>query len=104
MDESAWIRQAKAGSRSAFAELFRTYQVKAFRTAYLITRDRHLAEDMTRPSLLEPGPLAARNRHLRLYQRRPAAKAGPSQAASCTSSGWSGLASSSGRLCLSMIR
>lgn len=46
------IRRAQSGDRGAFGELFQAYQVKAFRTAYLITRDRHLAEDMTQEAFV----------------------------------------------------
>ncbi len=52
MSDASWIRRAQTGDRSAFGELFQAYQVKAYRTAYLITRDRHLAEDMTQEAFV----------------------------------------------------
>lgn len=52
MTEGEWIRRAQAGDRAAFGHLFAAYKLKAFRTAFLITRDRHLAEDMTQEAFV----------------------------------------------------
>lgn len=52
MTEAEWIRRAQAGDRAAFGQLYEGYKLKAFRTAFLITRDLHLAEDMTQEAFV----------------------------------------------------
>jgi RNA polymerase sigma-70 factor (ECF subfamily) len=57
LDEQSAIRRLKRGDIDALAVLVRRYEVQAVRTAYLITRDRALAEDVVQ------------NTFLRIYQR-----------------------------------
>lgn len=52
MGEPDQIRRAQAGDRAAMGELFETYRVRAFRAAFLITRDRMLSEDMTQEAFV----------------------------------------------------
>src|SRR3954454_10968958 len=42
------VQQARAGDLRAFEELVRLYQAEVFRFAWHLTRDRTLAEDVTR--------------------------------------------------------
>jgi hypothetical protein len=51
-DERAWVRGAQAGSVSDLEALFRTHWGRAFRAAYLVTRDTAAAEDIAQESLL----------------------------------------------------
>ncbi|HVO71586.1 MAG TPA: sigma-70 family RNA polymerase sigma factor [Aggregatilineaceae bacterium] len=57
MDEQSAIWRLKRGDIEALAVLVRRYEVQAVRTAYLITHDRALAEDVVQ------------NTFLRIYQR-----------------------------------
>ena len=52
MDEQQAIRRLKRGDISGLEFLVNRYQVKAVRTAYLITRDLGLAEDIVQDSFL----------------------------------------------------
>lgn len=53
MDEKQAIQQLKNGDISGLELLVSRYQVKAVRTAYLITRDPGLAEDIVQDSFLQ---------------------------------------------------
>jgi RNA polymerase sigma-70 factor (ECF subfamily) len=53
VDEKQAIRQLKQGDISGLEFLVACYQVKALRTAYLITRDISLAEDVVQDSFLQ---------------------------------------------------
>jgi RNA polymerase sigma-70 factor (ECF subfamily) len=57
LDEQSAIWRLKRGDIEALAVLVRRYEVQAVRTAYLITHDRALAEDVVQ------------NTFLRIYQR-----------------------------------
>lgn len=57
LNERTAIRQMKRGDIAGLAVLVKRYEVKAVRTAYLITQDRALAEDVVQSTFL------------RLYQR-----------------------------------
>jgi len=57
LDEQTAIRRMKRGDISGLAVLVKRYEVRAVRTAYLITHDRALAEDVVQ------------NTFLRIYQR-----------------------------------
>jgi RNA polymerase sigma-70 factor (ECF subfamily) len=50
--ERASIAQLKAGDVGGLAALVETFQVQAVRTAYLIVRDRALAEDITQSAFI----------------------------------------------------
>ena len=50
--EQTSIAQLKAGDISGLAALVETYQLQAIRTAYLIVRDRSLAEDITQSAFI----------------------------------------------------
>lgn len=52
MDEATWIRRAQAGDKAGFAALFEQHRTRAIRTAYLMTQDRHLAEDLTQEAFV----------------------------------------------------
>lgn len=52
MEEQSAIRQLKKGDPSGLEFLVRTYQVKAIRAAYLITRDEELARDIVQAAFL----------------------------------------------------
>jgi RNA polymerase sigma-70 factor, ECF subfamily len=52
LDEREAITRLKRGDISGFETLVRSYQVKAVRTAYLITQDRRLAEDLVQAAFL----------------------------------------------------
>lgn len=52
MDETEIIRKLKQGDIESLALLVRGYQEKALRTAYLITYDRALAQDVVQESFL----------------------------------------------------
>jgi len=52
VDEQTAIRQLKQGDIGGLEFLVGRYQVKAVRTAYLITRDRGLAEDVVQESFI----------------------------------------------------
>lgn len=52
MDERSAIRQLKQGNIDALEVLVSRYQLEAVRTAYLITRDRSLAEDAVQEGFL----------------------------------------------------
>ena len=51
-DERARVRGAQRGSVSDLEALFRTHWPRAFRAAYLVTRDAAAAEDIAQESLL----------------------------------------------------
>lgn len=53
MDEKQAIQQLKDGDIRGLEFLVASYQVKAVRTAYLITRDTGLAEDIVQDSFLQ---------------------------------------------------
>jgi RNA polymerase sigma-70 factor (ECF subfamily) len=53
VDEKQAIRQLKQGDISGLEFLVACYQVKAVRTAYLVTRDTGLAEDIVQDSFLQ---------------------------------------------------
>lgn len=53
MDEAEAIQTLKRGDISGLAVLVTRYQVKAIRTAYLITRDEHLAQDVAQDVFLQ---------------------------------------------------
>ena len=53
MDEKQAIRRLKNGDISGLEFLVACHQVKAVRTAYLITRDIGLAEDIVQDSFLQ---------------------------------------------------
>ena len=50
--ERASIARLKGGDIGGLASLVATYQVQATRTAYLIVRDRQLAEDLTQSAFI----------------------------------------------------
>ena len=52
MDERQAIRRMKRGDIDALAMLVRRYEVQAVRTAYLITHDRLLAEDVVQSAFI----------------------------------------------------
>lgn len=52
MDEQQAIRRMKRGDIGGLAMLVRRYEVQAVRTAYLITHDRVLAEDVVQAAFL----------------------------------------------------
>ncbi len=52
MDELEAIRRLKAGDSSGLAWLVMRYQVKAMRTAFLITRDEQLSEDVVQEAFV----------------------------------------------------
>lgn len=51
-EEADWIRAAQAGDRAAFARLIDRYWDRLYRWLYHLTRDRHLAEDLTQETFL----------------------------------------------------
>lgn len=53
MDEKQAIQRLKHGDIGGLEYLVSRYQVKAVRTAYLITRDKGLAEDVVQDSFLQ---------------------------------------------------
>ena len=53
MDEQQAIQRLKNGDISGLEFLVMRYQVKAVRTAYLITRDLGLAEDIVQDSFIQ---------------------------------------------------
>lgn len=52
-EEADWIRAAQAGDRAAFARLVDRYWERLYRWLYQVTRDRHLAEDLTQETFLK---------------------------------------------------
>jgi RNA polymerase sigma-70 factor (ECF subfamily) len=62
--EQTWVREAQAGSASAFEALFRLYWPQAFRAAFLVVHDAAAAEDIAQESFL------AALRHLDRFDRR----------------------------------
>jgi RNA polymerase sigma-70 factor (ECF subfamily) len=52
-EEAEWIRAAQAGEQSAFAHLVNRYWDRLYRWLYRMTRDRHLAEDLTQETFLK---------------------------------------------------
>jgi len=50
--ESAWVRGAQAGSVSDLEALFRAHWPRAFRAAFLVTRDAAAAEDIAQEAFL----------------------------------------------------
>ena len=52
MDESEAIQRIRNGEISALEPLVRAHQLRAVRTAYLITRDRQIAEDIVQDALI----------------------------------------------------
>jgi RNA polymerase sigma factor (sigma-70 family) len=52
LDEREAIRQLRAGDVDALEPLVRAHQLRAMRTAYLITRDRQMAEDIVQDAFL----------------------------------------------------
>jgi RNA polymerase sigma-70 factor (ECF subfamily) len=53
MDEALAIARLKDGDIEGLAELVRAYQVRALRAAYLVTRDRGVAEDVVQVAFLK---------------------------------------------------
>lgn len=53
MDELEAIHRLKRGDISGLALLVRRYQVQAVRTAYLITQERNLAEDVVQTAFIQ---------------------------------------------------
>ena len=64
--ERAWVRGAQAGSASDLEALFRAHWPRAFRAAYLVTRDAAAAEDIAQEAFLA----AVRSLH-QFDRRRP---------------------------------
>ena len=52
-EEQALIRRAQAGERPAFAGLVERYWDRLYRWLYRLTRDRHLAEELTQEAFLK---------------------------------------------------
>jgi RNA polymerase sigma-70 factor (ECF subfamily) len=52
-EEAEWIRAAQVGDRSAFARLIERYWDRLYRWLYRMTRDRHMAEDLTQETFLK---------------------------------------------------
>jgi RNA polymerase sigma-70 factor (ECF subfamily) len=52
-EEADWIRAAQDGDRAAFARLIERYWDRLYRWLYQLTRDRHLAEDLTQETFLK---------------------------------------------------
>lgn len=52
MDEALAIARMKDGDIAGIAEVVRAYQVRALRAAYLVTRDRGMAEDVVQVAFL----------------------------------------------------
>jgi RNA polymerase sigma-70 factor, ECF subfamily len=50
--ERAAVQRLKSGDIGGLEELVRRYQVQALKAAYLVTRDRHLAEDVVQASFV----------------------------------------------------
>jgi len=50
--EHDWVRQAQAGSASAFEALFRAHWPAAYRSAYLVVHDGAAAEDIAQEAFL----------------------------------------------------
>ena len=63
MDEHQALAQLRRGDIGGLELLVQLYQVKAVRTAYLITRDRALAEDIAQSAFLRV--------HERIHQYNP---------------------------------
>ena len=53
MDEQDSIQSMKNGDIAGLEALVQRYQLKAVRTAYLITRDPHMAEDVAQEAFLQ---------------------------------------------------
>lgn len=53
MDEEALIRRCQAGEEAAFSALFQQHARKVFQTAYLITGDRAVAEDVMQEAFVQ---------------------------------------------------
>jgi len=51
--EADWIAAAQAGDRPAFAELVECYWERLYRWLYHLTRDAHVAEDLTQESFMK---------------------------------------------------
>jgi len=51
--EERAVRRAQAGDHEAYGELVRTHQELAFRTAFLITRSAHDAEDAVQEAFIK---------------------------------------------------
>ena len=52
-DEADWMRAAQAGDRGGFARLVDRYWDRLYRWLYQLTRDRHVAEDLTQETFLK---------------------------------------------------
>lgn len=52
-EEADWIRDAQTGDRAAFTHLIERYWDRLYRWLYRMTRDRHLAEDLTQETFLK---------------------------------------------------
>lgn len=52
MNEALAVAQLKAGDINGLAELVRLHQLRALRAAYLVTRDRAVAEDVVQSAFL----------------------------------------------------
>jgi RNA polymerase sigma factor, sigma-70 family len=53
MDEENLIQALKGGDMSAIDEIYRAYSAPALRAAYLITSDRHTAEDVLQDTFIQ---------------------------------------------------
>lgn len=53
MEESDLITRCKAGEGACFGDLVKPYLSMAYRTAFLIVNDRHLAQDAVQEALVE---------------------------------------------------
>ena len=51
-EEGEWVRQARAGDRAAFAALVDRYWDRLRRWLFALTRQEHLAEDLTQEAFL----------------------------------------------------
>ena len=53
MDEENLIQALKDGDMSAIDEIYRAYSIPGLRTAYLITSERHTAEDVLQDTFIQ---------------------------------------------------
>lgn len=53
MNEEIIIKDLKSGNISALDDLFKLYSSQALKTAYLITKDRYIAEDVVQETFIQ---------------------------------------------------
>ncbi|MBQ9519657.1 MAG: RNA polymerase sigma factor [Firmicutes bacterium] len=53
MDEENLIQALKGGDMTAIDEIYRAYSIPALRTAYLMTSERHTAEDVLQDTFIQ---------------------------------------------------